>query len=260
MGVTLTLTVLRDELAAGGRNTWSDEVNSIKATAHRAGAIYFLFMIVAILGEFVLPSSVVPGDAAATARNIIDAGLSYRMGILTGFVTHLIFIFLVVNLYKLFRDVDRSQALLMVLLVSIGVAVALANLINKFAPLVLLGGADYLSVFTKPQLDALALGFLRLHSSGVTVTTVFWGLWLFPFGILVMKSGYFPRILGILLMIAGFAYVTSSVTSIALPDYRRVVSQVMMPLYIGEVPIIFWLLIKGAKVPASPQARPSAAG
>ena len=109
----------------------------------------------------------------------------------------------------------------MVLLVSIGVAVALANLLNKFAPLVLLSGADYLSVFTKPQLDALALGFLRFHSSGAAVTTAFWGLWLFPFGILVIKSGFFPRILGILLLVAGFAYLTSSVTSIVLPDYSR---------------------------------------
>jgi hypothetical protein len=140
--------------------------------------------------------------------------------------------------------------------VSIGVAIALANLLHKFAVLVLLSGADYLSVFTKPQLDALALGFLRLHSNGVTVSTVFWGLWLFPFGILVIKSRFFPRILGILLMVAGFAYLTSSLTSIAAPAYRSIVSQFMMPLYSGEVPIIFWLLIKGAKVP-QPEARSS---
>ena len=139
--------------------------------------------------------------------------------------------------------------MLMVLLVSIGVAVSLANLLNKFAPLVLLSGADYLSVFTKPQLDALALGFLRFQSTGAAVSTAFWGLWLFPFGILVIKSGFFPRILGILLIVAGVAYLTSSVTSIVLPEYRRVVSRIMMPLYFGEVPIIFWLLIKGAKVP-----------
>jgi hypothetical protein len=168
-------------------------------------------------------------------------------------VTLVIFIFLVVSLYELLKDVDQGHAMLMVLLVSIGVAVALANLLNKFAPLVLLSGADYLSVFTKPQLDALALGFLRFHSNGITVTTAFWGLWLFPFGILVIKSGFFPRILGILLMVAGFAYLTSSVTSLVLPEYTRVVSRVTMPLYFGEVPIIFWLLIKGAKTP-QPQA------
>jgi hypothetical protein len=231
-------------------------MNSTKAAARRAGVLYFLFAIVAIIGQFFLPALVVPGDAAATARNIAFGELTFRLGILIGFVTHLIFIFLVVSLYSLLKDVDRRQALLMVLLVSIGVAIALANLLHKFAVLVLLSGADYLSVFTKPQLDALALGFLRLHSNGVTVSTVFWGLWLFPFGILVIKSRFFPRILGILLMVAGFAYLTSSLTSIAAPAYRSIVSQFMMPLYSGEVPIIFWLLIKGAKVP-QPEARSS---
>jgi len=209
-------------------------------------------MIVAIFGEFFLPAFMVPGDAAATARNINASELIYRIGILTGFVTHIIFIFLVVILYKLLKDVDKSHAMLMVLLVSIGVAVALANLLNKFAPIVLLSGGDYLSVFTKAQLNALTLGFLRLHSNGTIVVTAFWGLWLFPFGILVIKSGFLPRILGFLLIVTGFAYLMSSVTSIVLPEYGHVVSRIMMPLYFGEVPIIFWLLIKGAKVQPLP--------
>lgn len=231
-------------------------MNSTKKTAHQAGLLYFLFMIVAIVGEFFFPAFMVPEDAAATASKIAAAEPTYRIGILIGFVTLVIFIFLVVSLYKLLKDVDKSQAILMVLLVSIGVAIALANLLNKFAPLVLLSGADYLSVFSKPQLDALALGFLRLHSSGATVSMAFWGLWLLPFGILVIKSGFFPRLLGILLLVAGFAYLTSSVTSMVLPEYRQVVARVMMPFYFGEVPIIFWLLIKGAKVP-HPQAQSS---
>jgi hypothetical protein len=224
-------------------------MNSIKATARQAGVLYLVFSLVAIVGEFLLPAFEVSGDAAATARNIEAAESMYRVGILTGFVTLVLFVFLVATLYKLLKDVDRWHAMLMVLLVSIGVAVSLANLITRFAPLVLLSGADYLAVFTEPQLDALALGSLRLHASGTTVATVFWGLWLFPFGILVVKSGYFPRILGFLLMVAGFAYVTSSVTTMVLPAYRQVVSQVMMPLYFGELPIVFWLLIMGAKVP-----------
>jgi hypothetical protein len=107
-----------------------------------------------------------------------------------------------------------------------------------------------LSVFTKPQLEALALGLLNVNSHGNTVDSVFWGLWLFPFGVLVMRSGFFPRVLGILLIVAGCAYVTSSVTSMVLPAYSHVVSQATMPLLFGEFPIIFWLLIKGAKVPS----------
>jgi predicted transporter len=160
------------------------------------------------------------------------------------------------SLYHLLKGVDERQAMLMVILVSVGVAIALANLINKMALLMLLSGADFVSVFTKPQLDALALSLLRLHGNGTTIATGFWGLWLFPFGSLVIKSGFLPRALGVPLIVAGCAYLTSSVTSIVLPAYRHVVSQAMMPLYFGEVPIIFWLLIKGAKVP-QPQTRSS---
>jgi len=202
-----------------------------------------------MVSEFLFPAFMVAGDASATARNITAAEPVYRLSILAGLVTLVTFVFLVVSLYKLLKNVDRSQALLMVLLVAIGVATALANLLSKFAPLVLLSGAENLSALTKPQLDALVLGWLSMHSSAATISTAFWGLWLFPFGALVIKSGYFPRILGILLLVAGFAYLASSVTSIVLPEQRRAISRVLMPLYFGELPIIFWLLIKGAKLP-----------
>jgi len=178
---------------------------------------------------------------------------AYRVSILTGFITHLLFIVLVVILYKLFKDVDQSLAMLLVLLVSIGVTVALANLLNKLGPLVILSGTDYLSVFTQPQRDAMTLGFLRLHSALSAIPLAFWGLWLFPFGLLTIKSKYFPRILGMLQIIAGVGYVVSSITAIVFPDQREVVNRIMTPLYFGEVPMVFWLLIKGAKVPRSPQ-------
>jgi len=233
-----------------------NNMNSIKATARRAGALYFLFLIVGLVDMYGFSRFIVPGDATATARNIIAAQLTYRIGILTDFVTLLLFIFLVVSLYNLLRGVNKWHAMLMVLLVSVGVTIGLVNILNKIAPLIFLSGAGYLSVFTKPQLDALALGFLSLNSNGNNVDTAFWGLWLFPFGILVIKSGFFPRVLGILLMVAGFALLTSSLTSIVLPAYEHVVSRATMPLALGEFPIIFWLLIKGAKVP-EPEARPS---
>ena len=224
-------------------------MNSTKATARRAGALYFLFLIVGLVDIYGFSRFIVPGDASATARNIMAAQLTFRIGILTDFITLLIFIFLVVSLYNLLKGVDRWHAMLMVLLVSVGVTIGLANLLNKLAPLILLSGANYLSVFTKPQLDALALGFLTSNRNGDTVAGAFWGLWLFPFGILVIKSGFFPRVLGILLMVAGFGYLASSVTSIVLPAYEHVVSRAAIPLGLGEFPIIFWLLIKGAKVP-----------
>lgn len=224
-------------------------MHSLKATARRAGALYFLFMIVAIVGEFLFPSFVVSGDAAATVAKITQGEFMYRVSLLTALVTLVIFIFVVLSLYDLFLGVDRRSARLMVVFVCVGVAVGLANLLNKVAPLILLSGAGYLSVFTKPQLAALVLGCLRMHNSAAAIVTAFWGLWLFPFGILVIKSRYFPRVLGFLLLVAGSAYVISSFTTIGWPAYQGAVSRIMWPLYFGEVPIIFWLLIKGAKTP-----------
>ena len=233
-------------------------MSSIKTTARRAGALYFLFLMLGLVDMYGFSGFVVPGDATATARNITAAELTYRIGILTDFVTLVLFIVLVVSLYHLLKDVDRWHAMLMVLLVAVGVAIGLANLLNKIAPLILLSGADSWSVFTKAQLDALALGSLTLNTNGNTIDTAFWGLWLFPFGILVIRSGFFPRVLGILLMVAGFALLTSSVTAIVLPAYEGVVSRVTMPLSLGEFPIIFWLLIKGAREPQPPVGLPHA--
>lgn len=225
-------------------------MNSIKAAARQAGVLYLLLAITAPFNLMYVPRAfIVPGDATATARNIAAGELTYRIGILSGLVSSIIFLFLVLSLYNLLKDVDRKHARLMVMLVAVSVAVGVVNLLNQIAPLILLSGTDFLSAFTKPQLDALALGFLRLRGNVTEVDMAFWGLWLFPFGILVIKSGFFPRILGILLMVAGFAYLISSFTSIVMPAYTHVVSQIMMPLYFGEVPIVIWLLIKGAKVP-----------
>ncbi len=224
-------------------------MSSIKSEARQAGVLYLLFAIVAVVDEFLFPRFTVAGDAAATARNIMAGELTYRIRILAGFVTLLLSIAVVVSLYNLFKEVDRKQSLWMLVLMLTGVAVSLANMILRFAPLIFLNDTGSLSAFSKPQLEALALTALRLNGSGVTLVTIFWGLWLFPFGALVIKSRYFPRVLGILLFIAGAGYVVSSVTAIALPAYRHAVTQVMMPLYFGELPIIFWLAIKGAKAP-----------
>ena len=221
---------------------------SIQTTARLAGLVYFVFMIISIVSEFLLPNYFVKGDPTATSINIGSNELAYRFSILFGLVTLVIFIFLVVILYKLLKDVDRSKAMLMVLLVTIGVAISFSNLLNKFAPLVILSEETYLSIFNTTQLDTITYFFLRFRGSSSVIPMVFWGLWLFPFGILVIKSGFIPRILGILLLVAVFAFIITSITTIILPDYRQLVSKIMMPLYVGEVPIIFWLLIKGVKL------------
>jgi hypothetical protein len=227
-------------------------MGSIKTKARQAGVLYVLLAVTGYFNDVYVPGAfIVAGDATTTARNITTAPLIYRLGILSGLASNIIFLCLGFSLYNLLRDVDRKEARLMMILVSAGAAVALANLFNQMAPLVLLSGADFLSVFTKPQLDALALAFLRLRNNGTYVAMAFWALWLLPFGVLVIKSGFFPKFLGVLLIIGCFAYLTVSATSIALPSYSRVVMQVMLPFFmVGELSMIVWLLVKGAKVPS----------
>jgi Domain of unknown function (DUF4386) len=221
-------------------------MNSAKAAARSAGILYLLMSITGAFSILYLPVAfIVGGDAMATARKITDGEFLYRIVILSDLVSQILFVFLVFSLYNLLKDVSRRLAMLMVMLVLISVAVGVANLLNQIAPLVLLSGADFLSVFTKPQLDATALGFLKLHGKGVLVDSVFWGLWLFPFGLLVIKSGFIPRFLGGLLIIAGVAYLAGSFIPLLIPDYPQILARVIPVLEAAELPIIFWLLIVG---------------
>jgi hypothetical protein len=233
-------------------------MNSIKAKARQAGVLYLLLGITAPFHLLYIPSAFfVTGDATATARNIIAGELTYRISVFTGLASNIIFLFLALSLYDLLKDADRKQARLMVMLVAVGVAVGVVNLLNRIAPLILLSGADFLSVFSKPQLDALAMGFLRLGGSGSHVAMAFWALWLFPFGILVIKSGFIPKLLGILLIVGCIAYLAVSFAAIVFPAYRQGVDRIALPFYaLGELSMMIWLLVQGAKVQEG-EARPS---
>jgi hypothetical protein len=228
----------------------TNDMSSIKARARFAGLLYLVMSITAVFGYMYGPSTfIVSGDAAATARKITEGALMYRITVLTSFVSQILFIFLVLSLYNLFKDVDRRLARMLVVLVCVAVAAEMVTIADRIAPLMFLSGADFLSVFTKPQLEALALGHLRLGSNLGQLLTGFWGLWLFPFGILTIKSGFFPKILGILLFVSGFAYVATCLTFIVYPAHLHAMSQIMTPLYFGELAIVLWLPIMGAKVP-----------
>ena len=129
----------------------------------------------------------------------------------------------------------------------VSVPIVFLNVLNEIAALIVVSGADYLAAFDRRQLDALAFLFIRLHNQGIIVASIFWGLWLFPFGMLVIRSRFIPRVLGVLMMIAGSGYLASAFASVLLPQYAHRVGQFTFPLELGELPIIFWLLIWGAK-------------
>jgi len=223
-------------------------VNSTKRTARIAGVLYLLLALTGVFSLIYVPSTlIVSGDATATVDNIRSSELLFRAGILGGLISNVIFVFLVLALYRLLKETSHKQAMLMVTLVVISVATGFANTINQLGALIALSGADFLSVFEKSELDAIAYLFIRLNSWGIQIIQIFWGLWLFPFGLLVYKSRFIPKILGVLLIIAGFAYLLNSFTFLVLPQYRAAISTFIMVLEMGELPIIFWLLIVGAK-------------
>jgi hypothetical protein len=226
-----------------------------KKTARTAGLLYFLIAITAPVGLVYVPGALlVAGDATATANRIRASAWLLRLGIASELFHQVIGIFLVLVLYRLFKAVDEHQATLLVILGAlVSVPIVFVNVLNDVAALVLVGGATFLSVFDARQLDALAYLFVRLHSQGIIVASIFWGLWLFPFGILVMRSGFIPRALGALLLVAGCAYVATAGASLLLPQYAPVVNQIALVLEAGELPIIFWLLIWGAR-PQKPAA------
>ncbi|PYJ51767.1 MAG: hypothetical protein DME87_02055, partial [Verrucomicrobia bacterium] len=154
---------------------------------------------------------------------------------------------MVLALYRLFKAVNQKHALAMATLMLISIPISLFNVLNEIAALVLASGTKFLSVFETPQLDALAYLFLRLHGQGFVVAQIFWGLWLFPFGIVVIRSDFIPRVLGVLLFIAGFGNVASSFCSLLPGPYAPVIDRFASVLTAAELPIIFWLLIWGAK-------------
>lgn len=211
-----------------------------------------LVAFIAPINQIYLPSIYfIPGNAAQTAANIATDTLTYRLGLCAGLASCILFLLVVMNLYSLLKDVDRHQARVMVILVTIGVGVSMLTLIFQFAPLILLSGADYLSPFSKPQLDALASVFFRLRNGGNYFAIAFWALWLYPFGRLVMKSGFMPKILGVLLIIGCFGYLAVSLTGLVFPTYLQPVNQIAMPFYaVGEVSTILWLLIRGGRIPS----------
>ena len=224
-------------------------MSSTQQQARVAGFLYLLLALSAPIGLLYVPGKlIVSGNATATADNIRTSEWLLRIGIASELIHQIICVFLVLALYRLFKAVNDTHAKQMVILGAlVSVPIMFVNVLNDIAALVLVSGADFLSVFEKPQLDALAYLFLRLHSQGITVASIFWGLWLFPFGMLVIRSGFIPRVLGVLLMIAGVAYLASSFATLVLPRYAPLVSQIALPLEVAELPIVFWLLIWGAK-------------
>jgi len=221
-----------------------EEINSLNKSARVAGFLYLLANLPAPFALVFLPAQlIVRGDAAATASNILASESLFRLGIVGLLFNSIVNIFLVLALYQLLNVVNKYMASLMVIFMLVVVPIGMLNELNNLAVLQLLSGAEYLNVLTTEQLHALMYFFLRLHGQGLNIAQIFWGLWLFPMGYLVFKSGFLPRILGLLLMIGCFGYMIQSF--LAFLGYN--VSIIFYTSW-GELLLVLWLLIKGVNV------------
>jgi Domain of unknown function (DUF4386) len=237
-------------------------MSSTKSPGRFAGLLYILTSIPGFFAMMYVPSKlIVHGNAAATASNIAASETLFRLGIAGQLIGQAGFILVGLALYELLKGVNRRLASLMVTLVVVQIPIAFLNELNSIAALVLVRGAEFLSLVERPQRDALAMLFLNLHFQGLVVDEIFWGLWLLPLALLVYRSRFLPRFLGVWLALAGFAWVILSLTGVLSPQYYDKVFTFTQPAVFGEIAFMLWLVIKGARPPVlEATASSSAAG
>lgn len=224
-------------------------MDDTKKNARIAGLIYLSMFFVAPFCLLYIPNKlIVRGNAAATADNILAHETMFRLSIFGDLVGQVIFICLGVAFYRLLRGVNKTWALLMLMFVLASAAVCFVNVLNDVAALLLFRGGEFLVVFDKPQRDALAMFFLRLYAYGQFIAEIFWGLWLFPLGLLIYRSGFIPRFIGAWLMLNCFGWLVLSFTALFFQKNYNAVFGYMQPVLFGEMALMLWLLIKGARI------------
>jgi tetratricopeptide (TPR) repeat protein len=222
-------------------------MTSTSKDARSAGFLYLLLVIACCVTD--IPGTLfVHGNASATANNIAAHETLFRLGIVGQLSCGTILIFVALALYRLFAGVDQKLAVLVVILGGVlPAAIGFFTVLNDAAALILIRGADFLSAFDKRQREALATLFLRIHDQEKLAAMIFWGLWLMPLGMLVYRSRFLPRFLGVWLIVNGFGYLAMSLTGLLLPHYADAVGKLAFPALTGEVAFVLWLLIRGPK-------------
>jgi hypothetical protein len=214
-----------------------------------AGLWYLLIVLMGPLRLIYIPSKLfVEDNAAATVSNIAAHPWLFRAGIVSDLIGSVVLVLLVLAFYRLFRGMDQNLAVQVVIFG--GIMPALLNFVGvagDIAVLAIIRGTSFLSVFSKPQVDALTLLLLNLRDHQYTAAEILWGVWLFPLGILIYKSRVMPRFLGVWIMLGGVSYVALSLTGVMLPAYQDKVFKMSQPAMFGELALMLWLVIKGAR-------------
>ncbi len=217
-------------------------------TARLAGFLYLVLIVTGVLNLMYIPSLlIVPDNAAQTLENIRQSEMLFRWGIICGIISYLAFLGLVLALYQLLEHINRLHARLMVVLVLVSIPISFFNLLHKFSVLTLLSENALKQELSTSDLVYQVMFYLDAYNNGINLSQIFWGLWLFPFGYLVYRSGFLPKLFGILLMAGCFGYLIEFFGSFLFPNYHNTILPMIvnLPSSLGEIGICLWLLIMG---------------
>lgn len=211
-----------------------------------------LYLVVAVLGGFAQLYSrnkvYVPGDATATARNVVAHAGLVRAGFVADLVQAVFFLLVAMTLFLLLKHVNRNAGRVMVIFVTIAVAITCLNLVHQLVALLVATDPSFAGAFGARGADALVLLMLDLQHHGYLIAQIFFGLWLLPLGYLVHISRMFPRALGGLLVAGGSGYLVDTFTRFLAPELGATLSPfVITPAAVAEVALLFWLLLRGVK-------------
>lgn len=221
---------------------------SINKTARFAGLLYLVMIIGGIISLAYIPSQLIVSESASkTLENIINSEFLFRKGMVIGIITFLIHILLPLVLYKLLHKVNKFHANLMVIFSLISVTIFFVNILNKFSVLTLINNTGHLEKIGETELQNQVMFYIDSYNNGIEISLIFWGLWLFPLGYLVYKSGFLPKILGILLMAGCLSYLITFFGGFLYSNFNNtIISEIVgYPAPLGEFGICLWLLIMG---------------
>jgi hypothetical protein len=225
-------------------------MTSLSKNARVAGLLYIVSSLFGIVRLIYIPSTLLAsGNAAATTNNIASHELLFRFGIVSYLLCSALWVFVTLALYRLLKGVDKVLAQLMVIITVVITPIFFANAANDVAALLFARRTEFLSVFDQAQREAFVMLFLYLHHQFDLASELLWILFHVPFGLLVYRSRFLPRVLGVWLIMVGFAYLALSLTGLLFPAYEQKIWNFARPILFGEVAIMLWLAIIGAKEP-----------
>lgn len=229
----------------------------MKSLGRRTGLLFLLHGLPAPFALVYVPSLIfVSGDIAATAERVREHAMLVRVAIIAEIWQCLFLVFAAIALYRLLRELDQYLAVVAAALIWISLPIQLLNLLNHLAPLVLTSGTVLLGAFTKEQIDGLTYLFVRLHAMGLQIAQVFWGLWLIPWGLAAVRTGFMPRWIGAAIIVAGVGYMLNSALAILAPTLAPSVSPYLLALGVSELAKTGYLVVWGAREPDPSVIRP----